>query len=78
MSGWPRRVGWREGTRSGSRHRARELVVVTAVLAAGPEKEAAHRLGLSHSTVSTTWRTRGQGGSGDDYSTPVDPGAAAA
>ena len=29
----------------------RELVVVAAVLAAGSEKEAAHRLGLSHSTV---------------------------
>ena len=29
----------------------RELVVVAAVLAAGSEKEAAYRLGLSHSTV---------------------------
>ena len=29
----------------------RELVVVAAVLAAGSEKAAAHRLGLSHSTV---------------------------
>ena len=29
----------------------REVVVVAAVLAAGSEKEAAHRLGLSHSTV---------------------------
>ncbi len=29
----------------------RELVVVAAVLAAGSEKGAAHRLGLSHSTV---------------------------
>jgi len=29
----------------------RELVVVAAVLAAGSENAAAHRLGLSHSTV---------------------------
>ena len=29
----------------------RELIVVAAVLAAGSEKAAAHRLGLSHSTV---------------------------
>jgi DNA-binding NarL/FixJ family response regulator len=29
----------------------RELVVVAAVITAGSEKAAAHRLGLSHSTV---------------------------
>jgi len=29
----------------------REVVVVAAVLTAGSEKAAAHRLGLSHSTV---------------------------
>ena len=29
----------------------REVVVVAAVLVAGSEKAAAHRLGLSHSTV---------------------------
>jgi DNA-binding NarL/FixJ family response regulator len=29
----------------------REVVVVAAVLASGSEKAAAHRLGLSHSTV---------------------------
>ena len=39
-----------------SRHAAgratdREIVVVAAVLDAGSEKAAAHRLGLSHSTV---------------------------
>jgi DNA-binding NarL/FixJ family response regulator len=39
-----------------SRHPAgratdREVVVVAAVLAAGSEKAAAHRLGVSHSTV---------------------------
>ena len=34
-----------------SRATERELVVVAAVLAAGSEKAAAHRLGLSHSTV---------------------------
>jgi DNA-binding NarL/FixJ family response regulator len=37
----------------GSRGRAtdRELAVVAAVIAAGSENAAAHRLGLSHSTV---------------------------
>jgi DNA-binding NarL/FixJ family response regulator len=43
-------------TRRLSRHPAgratdREIGVVVAVLAAGSEKAAAHRLGLSHSTV---------------------------
>ncbi len=37
----------------GSAQRAtdREIAVVAAVIAAGSEKAAAHRLGLSHSTV---------------------------
>ena len=50
MSGWPRRAA---GVRTGSGRRAtdREVVVVAAVLVAGSEKAAAHRLGLSHSTV---------------------------
>jgi DNA-binding NarL/FixJ family response regulator len=45
------------GEAAGVRERAparateRELVVVAAVLEAGSEKAAAHRLGLSHSTV---------------------------
>jgi DNA-binding NarL/FixJ family response regulator len=34
-----------------SRATDREVVVVAAVLVAGSEKAAAHRLGLSHSTV---------------------------
>jgi DNA-binding NarL/FixJ family response regulator len=34
-----------------SRATDREIGVVAAVLVAGSEKEAAHRLGLSHSTV---------------------------
>jgi DNA-binding NarL/FixJ family response regulator len=43
-------------TRQPSRHAAeratdREILVVAAVLVAGSEKAAAHRLGLSHSTV---------------------------
>ena len=43
-------------TRRSSRHHAgrataREIAVVAAVVAAGSEKEAVHRLGLSHSTV---------------------------
>ena len=37
--------------RTPARATDREVVVVAAVLAAGSEKEAAHRLGLSHSTV---------------------------
>ena len=47
----------RRGAAAGVRERAsrratdREVVVVAAVLAAGSEKAAAHRLGLSHSTV---------------------------
>jgi DNA-binding NarL/FixJ family response regulator len=51
-------------TRRRSRHPAgcatdREVAVVAAVLTAGSEKAAAHRLGLSHSTVkhhlATAW-----------------------
>ena len=47
----------RRGQAAGVRDRAparateRELVVVAAVLQAGSEKAAAHRLGLAHSTV---------------------------
>ena len=37
--------------RTRSEATARELAVVEAVLVAGSEKAAAHRLGLSHSTV---------------------------
>jgi hypothetical protein len=33
----------------------RDVLVVAAVLDAGSEKAAAHRLGLSHSTVKLTW-----------------------
>ena len=38
-------------SRPAARATDREVVVVAAVLAAGSEKAAAHRLGLSHSTV---------------------------
>jgi DNA-binding NarL/FixJ family response regulator len=43
----------RTGARRGSVGTAtdREIAVVAAVIAAGSEKAAAHRLGLSHSTV---------------------------
>ena len=37
--------------RAPARATEREVVVVAAVLVAGSEKAAAHRLGLSHSTV---------------------------
>ena len=37
--------------RSSARATDREVFVVAAVVAAGSEKAAAHRLGLSHSTV---------------------------
>jgi len=41
----------RRPSRSTGRATDREVVVVAAVLVAGSEKAAAHRLGLSHSTV---------------------------
>ena len=47
------RRGEAAGVRARPAERAtnREVVVVAAVLVAGSEKAAAHRLGLSHSTV---------------------------
>ena len=41
----------RAGRGSGGAATDREIAVVAAVVAAGSEKAAAHRLGLSHSTV---------------------------
>ena len=41
----------KRSARAAKRATDREVVVVAAVLVAGSEKEAAHRLGLSHSTV---------------------------
>jgi DNA-binding NarL/FixJ family response regulator len=41
----------RSGRGSGGTATDRELAVVAAVIAAGSEKAAAHRLGLSHSTI---------------------------
>jgi DNA-binding NarL/FixJ family response regulator len=41
----------RAGRTSGATATDREIAVVAAVIAAGSEKAAAHRLGLSHSTV---------------------------
>ena len=41
----------RRSSRPAERATEREVVVVAAVLVAGSEKAAAHRLGLSHSTV---------------------------
>lgn len=41
----------RAGRGSGGTTTDRELAVVAAVVAAGSEKAASHRLGLSHSTV---------------------------
>jgi len=51
MSGWPRRGAWRARPPLRRPATDREIAVVAAVLDAGSEKEAAHRLGLSHSTV---------------------------
>jgi DNA-binding NarL/FixJ family response regulator len=45
------RARTRAGRGSGGTATDRELAVVAAVVAAGSEKAAAHRLGLSHSTV---------------------------
>ena len=41
----------RSSRRAAGRATDREIAVVAAVIAAGSEKAAAHRLGLSHSTV---------------------------
>jgi DNA-binding NarL/FixJ family response regulator len=41
----------RRSSRPAERATEREVGVIAAVLAAGSEKAAAHRLGLSHSTV---------------------------
>ena len=56
MSGSPwssdgHEVTWRTARSSAGRATDREVRVVEAVLVAGSEKAAAHRLGLSHSTV---------------------------
>ena len=49
MAGRGEAAGVRE--QASARATDRELAVVAAVVAAGSEKAAAHRLGLSHSTV---------------------------
>lgn len=51
--GRPARVTTRTRARRGSAERTtdREIAVVAAVVIAGPEKAAAYRLGVSHSTV---------------------------
>jgi DNA-binding CsgD family transcriptional regulator len=55
MAGRGEAAGVRDRVRAGRGSRgtatARELAVVAAVVATGSEKAAAHRLGLSHSTV---------------------------
>ena len=55
MAGRGEAAGVRARTRtdraSGGTATDREIAVVAAVIAAGSEKAAAHRLGLSHSTV---------------------------
>ena len=56
----------------------REVGVVAAVLVAGSEKAAAHRLGLSHSTVKHHLANSVQGRSDNDGAARVDPGPAAA
>ena len=50
MAGCGAAVGVR-ARRSAERATEREVVVVAALLDPGSEKDAAHRLGLSHSTV---------------------------
>ena len=42
---------WQRSGHAAGRATDREVAVIAAVLAAGSEKAAAHRLGLSHSTV---------------------------
>ena len=56
----------------------REVVVVAAVLDAGPEKAAAHQLGLSHWTVKHHLaKCPVEGGRDDDSAARVDPGTQA-
>jgi hypothetical protein len=50
----PQRMTRRPARRPAQRATEREVGVVTAVLVAGSEKAAAHRLGLSHSTASAS------------------------
>ena len=64
---------------SGERATDREVSVVAAVLVAGSEKAAAHRLGLSHSTVKHHLaNARSKVGATTTAQLGVDPGAAAA
>lgn len=49
--GWGREARARAGRGPAASATDREVSVVAAVVAAGSEKAAAHRLGLSHSTV---------------------------
>ena len=64
--------------RSAGRATAREVDVVAAVLDAGSEKAAAHRLGLSHSTVKHHL-ANARSKVGDDHGAAgVDPGGAVA
>ena len=79
MSGWPRRGGWHESAAPAGRATDREIAVVTAVLVAGSEKAAAHRLGLSHSTVKHHLaNARSKVGADDHGAARVDPRRAAA
>lgn len=83
MTGWPLRDWERENpgsTRSGSgTATARELAVIAAVMDAGSGKAAAHRLGLSNSTVKHHLANRAVEGRGDDDGAArVDPRVAAA
>jgi hypothetical protein len=65
--------------RSTGRDTDRDVLVVAAVLDAGSEMAAAHRLGLSHSTVKASPNERAvEGGGDDDRAAGVDPGSAAA
>ena len=69
----------RRPSRPAERATDREVGVVAAVLVAGSEKAAAHRLGLSHSTVKHHLaNARSKVGAYDDRSAGVDPGPAPA
>ena len=68
----------RPSRRSAGRATDREVGVVAAVLVAGSEKAAAHRLGLSHSTVKHHLaNARSKVGGDDNGAARVDPGSAA-
>ena len=68
----------RRSSRTAGRATDREVLVVAAVLVAGSQKAAAHRLGLSHSTVKHHLANARSKVGVETTAQRVDPGPAAA